>query len=409
MQRYYDNLVRLAKQGQTRQLGSYNLTNNPMVVHLASGQLVIQFSGNDYLGLSQHPLLIEAAKTALDQWGAGAGGSPLINGFSQATQALHQAIATWKQTESALVFNSGYQGHMAVLQGVLRAGDVVFSDRLNHASLVDGVLLAKAHLGGSLTTVRYAHTDTADLAHKMAVQHAKRQAGSQFWIVTDTVFSMDGDVADLPALAQLAKTYDALLMVDEAHASGLYGNARSSGLAEAQGVDEAVTLHLGTFSKALGSSGAYVAGPAVLINTLINHARGYIYSTALPPSVIATNTQAIHVVSTQPQFKHALWQAVQHVAPAFTQLAQRHQLPLPKQDYGTSPIFPFILGSTERTMDLSQRLLKEGGIWAHAIRPPSVPMGAARLRISLSARHTPQQLETLLLATNHHMAIMGMD
>jgi 8-amino-7-oxononanoate synthase len=253
---------------------------NHLLIH-REGQTLINFSGNDYLGLSQDNRLKQAAIEAIQNYGTGSGSARLISGHTELTHQLEKTIAGWKQTESALIFNSGYQTNVGILQAILKPGDWVFCDRLNHASLVDGCLLSGARWS------RYRHLDL----HHLDQLLGKAPQQVLKWIVTDSVFSMDGDYPDLKKLVEIAKKHHALIMLDEAHATGLFGNQRSSGLAEQFGVCNDIALQVGTFSKALGGSGGFVAGSSLLIEWLVNHARGFIYSTALPPSVIASALQ----------------------------------------------------------------------------------------------------------------------
>ena len=333
---------------------------------------LIDFSCNDYLGLSQHPVLKATAAEAIAREGVGSTGSRLISGSSAAISRLEERVASWKQTEAALVLNSGYQANVSILQAILQPGDWVFCDALNHASLNDGVLLSGARLA------RYHHRDLQHLAEKLS----KAPKDAQKWIVTDSVFSMDGTLADCPALIALAEKLGAQILLDEAHASGVYGESRASGLAEAQGVSGKIHLQMGTFSKALGGFGAYLAGSRTMIETVINRGRGFIYSTALPPAVIAAADAAVQVVQTEPEHRKTLWQRMEQVH------SRLGVLPHP------SHIVPLHVGEESRALRFNQ-MLKEAGFFLQAIRPPTVPENTARLRLSLSARHTAEQVEAL--------------
>ena len=333
------------------------------------GLEVVSFCSNDYLGLSRHPVLIEAAAEALGRYGTGAGAARLVSGTSANIEALESEIAVWKNTDAALVFNSGYQANVGILQALVGAGDYVFADRLNHASLVDGCLLSRA------TLKRYRHCDMGHLEALLKKVRAGAPATSVFWIVTDSVFSMDGDRVSLPEIVALAEEYGAFVMVDEAHATGLYGE-KYSGLCEALGVQERVALQMGTFSKALGSFGAYVAGSQVLIDTLVNRARSWIYSTALPPATIATNRAAVQLVQSDHSIQQRLWQNVAMLEPSFGCSSRTNK----------SPIMPLVLGSNEKALTACEALLS-AGIFVQAIRPPTVPDGSARLRVTVSAAH----------------------
>jgi 8-amino-7-oxononanoate synthase len=295
---------------------------------------------------------------------------------------LEAEIAAWKNCEAALYFATGYQANVTVLQTVLQKEDWVFCDRLNHASLVDGCRLSGARW------MRYKHLDLEHLERllKKAPENVRK------WIVTDSVFSMDGDLADLNGLADLADRHKASLYVDEAHASGLYGN-RHSGLCEAQGVSNRVALQMGTFSKAMGGSGAYVAGKRVLIDYLINKARGFIYSTAPSPSVIAAALASIRLLNEHADPVQRLWRNVRFLQAEFIQAGLRKESDPPLQ----SPIVPILTGSEAATLALGEALLNQG-FYLHPIRPPSVPPGECRLRLSLNADHTHRQIADMLQA-----------
>lgn len=356
-------------------------------------QNAILFCGNDYLGLSQDHRLKQAAQDALAQYGTGAGASRLVSGTTSLCIKLEQAVAQFKHTESALVFNSGYQANVGILSALLQENDWAIGDKLNHASLLDGCLLAQSLNKANWT--RFTHLDLNHLESKLKNIQAKRKPGAAVWIITDSVFSMDGDIADLNCIVSLAKEYDAFTYVDEAHATGLYGDARSSGQCEAQGVSDEITLQMGTFSKALGSSGAYIAGDSFWREWLINHARSLIYSTALPPAVLSANLKAIEVIQTDQHPKQKLWENIRY---AYHWLSTH----FPERSFmGQSPILPWIIGQSEQTMTLSQKLL-DAGYFVQGIRPPTVPEGTARLRITLSAYHEKSHLDGLFEALQHY-------
>jgi len=316
-----------------------------------NGKRVLDFSSNDYLGLSQHPALIEATQKATAQYGTGTGGSRLIGGTLDLHTQLEEKIAQFKGAEKALVFNSGYQANIGVLAGLIKKTDHIFADRLNHASLVDGAILSRA------TVHRYRHLDMDHL--EALLQHTPRKK----WIVTDTVFSMDGDLAPLRKLYELADRYEAGLILDEAHATGVFPETAGE------------AIKIGTFSKALGSFGAYVAAREEIIQTLIQSSRSFIYSTALPPAVIAANLAALELISKDNSAHQTLWQNIRH--------------------WGAhSPIIPIVVGEDHAALTLSQNLF-EVGFFVHAIRPPTVPEGTARLRLSISACHSSQHLDDL--------------
>ena len=347
------------------------------------GQAAINFSSNDYLGLASDERLKAASIAAIQQYGTGSSASRLISGTGPLVLELEQELARFKQAEAALVLNSGYQANVGILQAILQPGDWVFCDRLNHASLVDGCQLSGARW------TRYHHLNLENLE----VRLKKAPSQARKWIVTDTAFSMDGDYPDLVTLAEIAERHNALIMVDEAHATGLYGAQRSSGLCEQFGVSHRIALQMGTFSKALGGSGAYVAGSKVMIDTLINHARGFIYSTALPPAVIASALAAVRLVQHDPEPRRRLWDNVTRFEQAARPAGLTERLSLPLK----SPIVPILVGDSAKTVQVSQALL-DAGYFVQGIRPPTVPPGTARLRIALSAAHSAAQIEGLVAA-----------
>jgi len=345
------------------------------------GQSAVNFSSNDYLGLARDTQLREAAIEAIRQYGTGSTASRLVCGTNALAQSLEASVAAFKQAEAALVFNSGYQANVSILQAILEAGDWVFCDKLNHASLMDGCLLSGARWS------RYRHLDLQHLEARLK----KAPAQTKKWIVTDSVFSMDGDYPDLAALVEIAERHGALVMVDEAHATGLYGEKRSSGLVEQFGLSGRIALQMGTFSKALGGAGAYVAGSRLMIDTLINKARGFIYSTAQPPAVIGAALKAVEVVQQDPGPKKRLWENVACFERLTKEAGLNSRLCLPLQ----SAIVPVLIGDDRKTLQVSQALL-DAGYFAQGIRPPTVPPGTARLRIALSAAHTQPQMEGLV-------------
>jgi 8-amino-7-oxononanoate synthase len=407
---YQDALEALRAEGRFRQCREVRPDSaEPMRISL-DGRSAINFSSNDYLGLSQDARLKTASIAAIETYGTGSSASRLISGTSPLAVELEAAVAQFKQTEAALVFNSGYQANVAILQAILESGDWVFCDKLNHASLIDGCLLSGARW------TRYRHLDLDALANKLK----RAPSDARKWIVTDSLFSMDGDFPDLLALVDLADAHNAFILVDEAHATGLYGAKRRSGLCEQFGVSQRIALQMGTFSKALGGSGAYVAGSRVLIDTLINKARGFIYSTAQSPAVLAAALRAIQLVQADPTPTQSLWENVSHFQNALApensrvsestsysgppvhdteqashaeQTSTAHRIPFPLR----SPIVPVQLGATEQAIQLSQTLL-DAGFFVQAIRPPTVPPNTSRLRIALSAAHTKEQLTQLAAA-----------
>lgn len=348
------------------------------MLHL-EGRDFINFGSNDYLGLAAEGRLAEAAKRSLDEEGCGSGSSPLIVGHSSALARLEQRLAAFEGTEAALAFASGFAANMGTLAALAGPGDVVFSDQLNHASIVDGCRLSRAAVS------IYAHGDC------QALETQLRGSGSfrRRLIVTDSLFSMDGDLAPLGELADLAERYDAMLMVDEAHATGVFG-AHGRGVCEHFGMEERAHIRVGTLSKALGAAGGFVCGRRPLIEWLVNCARTYIFSTALPPSVAAASVAAIDLIDRQPLPRNELLIRAARLRESLT--AQGWNV-----GSSASQILPVIVGEAGSALQLSQRLA-DRGIWAPAIRPPSVSENASRLRLSLCYGHDDRMIEALLRA-----------
>lgn len=370
---FSQTLEQLAATHQLRTLKTIEAPRRPEV--LLHGNNVIDFCSNDYLGFSQHPLIQEASIQAIAKYGTGTGGARLIGGTLDLHRELEAQLAAFKQTEAALVFNSGYQANVGVLSALISRHDTIFADKLNHASLVDGALLSRAKV------IRYPHLDLKSL------EKGLKQASSQHqkFIVTDTVFSMDGDLAPLTELFELSQRYQAWLILDEAHGTGLFGESHRSGLWENTGLgSQGNVIQMGTFSKALGSFGAYVAASQTVIDMLIQFSRSFIYSTSLPPSVIAANLKAIQLIMGDKSYTEKLWHNIRTLQ---TELDRTL----------SSPIAPVIIGHADQTLAIANALL-DAGFFVQAIRPPTVPQGTARLRITLSALHTTEQIHQLTRA-----------
>ncbi|MGC8854744.1 MAG: 8-amino-7-oxononanoate synthase [Halothiobacillaceae bacterium] len=346
---------------------------------MVDGRRVLSFCSNDYLGLANHPRVITAFKRGADEYGVGSGAAHLVNGHTRAHQALEEELATFAGRERALLFSTGYMANLGAIGALVGRGDAVFEDRLNHASLLDGGLLSGARFR------RYAHADVHALASLLA--EAGAGAGERL-IVTDGVFSMDGDLAPLPALATLADQHDAWLMVDDAHGLGVLGTT-GRGTLEHYGLDATdVPVLMGTLGKALGTTGAFVAGSADLIEWLIQAARPYIYTTALPAALAEATRASLCLIDEEPWRREHLHSLIQR----FKRGAQQLGLRLMPSD---TPIQPILVGDAGEALGLSQQLL-DTGIQVTAIRPPTVPQGTARLRITLSALHRPEDIDQLL-------------
>lgn len=341
------------------------------------GQPFLTFCSNDYLGLANHPQLVSAFKQAADEFGVGSGAAHLVNGHSYYHQKLEEALAEFTGREKAILFSTGYMANLGVVTALLNKQDGVFEDKWNHASLLDAGLLSGARFQ------RYLHNDAQNLATRLQRSEARRKL-----IVTDGVFSMDGDCADLPLLAQLAKQQDAWLMVDDAHGLGVLGET-GAGLCEAQNQSQDdVQILMGTLGKGMGTAGAFVAGSAELIEYLTNFARPYIYTTAMPAAIAAATLQSIDVVKNEPERRVHLQMLIKQ----FRQGAK--QLGLNVMTSHTA-IQPVLVGDAQTALQASEAL-REQGIMVTAIRPPTVPQGTARLRITLSASHSMEQVNQLL-------------
>jgi len=349
-----------------------------------AGRIFVDFSSNDYLGLSDHPALVNAAHEALAQYGVGAGASRLMSGDLAIHHELEEAVAEFKGTEAALVFTSGFQANTAIIPALVDRHDAVFADALSHASLLDGVLLSRAKL------IRFRHNDPGDLA---ALLEKHRGQCRRALVITESVYSMDGDRAPLAEFVELKKRHDCRLYVDEAHATGVFGTY-GQGCVGADGLTGQVDFIMGTFSKALGGLGAYLASSRLVIDYLVNAARGFIYTTALPPVILAANIAALRVCREEPGLGAGLLEKA---------VAFRAALRARGWDArGECQIVPVIVGESARALELSAAL-SEKGFRVLAVRPPTVPEGAARLRFSLSVAHTDEQLLGVLEALEIHL------
>lgn len=348
-------------------------------------QVLLNMSSNDYLGLSQHAAIIEVMREALLTEAAGSGASRLVTGNRLPYVRLEESLADWQNCEAALVFANGYMANSGVISALISRGDVVFSDQLNHASIVDGIVLSRAE------HARYRHNDMEHLRTLLNKYRDKRRK----LIVTDAVFSMDGDQARLHELLSLKREYGAMLMVDEAHSGGIYGG-RGEGLCHELGLQNDVDIHMGTFSKSFGVYGAYICGSRTLIRWLVNKARPLIYSTALPPSIVAGISKALALVQEENWRRERLYAASRLFRSSLCDAGFN----IGASD---SPIVPLIVGDNDAALRFSGAL-EEEGVLAVAIRPPTVPDGTARIRFSLSAVHTDKEL-TNAVARIHNIGL----
>jgi len=378
---FAEELEALRKRALDRHLREITSAQGPEVV--IAGRHFINFSSNDYLGLANDPRLREAAASAIDEFGVGAGASRLISGTQSPHLRLERALAKWKATEAALCFSSGYSTALGTIPALVTKNDVVLLDKLCHASLIDG-----AKLSGAILRV-FPHNHVGKLESHL--EWARREhPGTRVLIITESVFSMDGDRAPLRELVELKKRFDASLMLDEAHAVGVIGpNGR--GLAAAENVSEEVDIQMGTLSKALGTSGAYICGSRVLIEWLINRARSFIYSTAPAPAIAAAALAAVDFLSSHQgeERRLLLWERIrlmQELLPR-TEFNEKHVAPC-------SAIFPWIVGGEQTALNLAAALQSDGFL-VPAIRYPTVAKGTARLRITVTAAHEEAQIEVL--------------
>lgn len=338
---------------------------------------ILLFCSNDYLGLSQHPEIIDALTRSARDFGAGAGASRLISGSSAPVRRLEEALAAFKQKERALVFASGYAANIGTISALCGKEDVVVVDKLNHASVVDGCRLS----GASIRV--YPHGDMSYL-EKILKQSGRFR---RRLIVTDSLFSMDGDLAPLPEIVRLKERYGAWLMVDEAHGTGVFG-ARGRGVAEHFGVEGTVDISMGTLSKAIGTMGGFIAGDGEMIDYLINRSRSFIFSTALPPAIAAASLQSVELITRDASLRKALWRNIERLAGGLKSLRLIGNNDL-------SPILPAIVGEEGKALRFSEQLF-ESGFLVPAVRYPTVPKGKARLRFSCSAAHCETDIDRLI-------------
>ena len=340
------------------------------------GRKYINFSSNDYLGLSTHPELIEASIAGLKQ-GVGTSASRLMTGSTEEHHLLEEEIASFKGKSSALVFNSGYQANVGVISAVCTRKDVIFQDKYSHASIVDGALLSGAKV------VRFKHNDMEHLEYLISKERDNHEGSL---IITESIFSMDGDKAPLEELVRIKEKYSSLLYVDEAHATGIFGR-NGAGMAQETGTSEACDFLMGTFSKALGSFGAYVATSDLMRKFLVNSCRSFIYSTSLPVSIIKVDRAALAVIRKEPNRRKELLKR--------SALLRKGLNGAGLKTTGESQIIPVMIGENDLTLKICD-MLKEKGFWVTPVRPPTVPDGTSRLRISVTYNHTNEMMVDLI-------------
>jgi 8-amino-7-oxononanoate synthase len=379
LQFYGAELSRFRQKGLYRSLRVVEGPIGPTIQ--IDGRSLIQFSSNDYLGLATHPRMMGEAGAVLKRLGTGMGASRLISGNQQVHARLEKELAFFKETEAALIFSSGYLTHIGTIPALVGEDDWIFSDALNHASLVDACRLSPARVE------IYPHLQVEYIETRL--KETPLKPGARILIATDGIFSMDGTLAPLPDLMNLSEKFSALVLVDDAHATGVLG-PRGEGSAGYWQLDPEGLLTMGTFSKALGSLGGFITGPGLIVEYLRNTARTLFYSTALPPSVCASACCALHLLTEEPQRLQSLRTNISYFQQGLKRIGiNPYAHPV--------PIIPIIVGSEEKALRLSQALW-DRGLYIPAIRPPTVPPKECRLRISLMATHTREQLDELLSA-----------
>ncbi len=349
------------------------------------GRDIILMCSNNYLGLANHPALIKKAISGIKRYGVSAGASRLISGNMTPHEQLEHDISVFKKTESSLVFNSGYDANTGIISAIADKDTAILSDEFNHASIIDGIRLSRSH------RYIYKHRDVtmAEDMLKSIDKGSSRKRLKKKLIVTDSVFSMDGDIAPLKELVMLAEKYDALIMIDEAHATGVLGK-NGRGAAEMLDVSDKIHIQMGTLGKALGSFGAYAAGSKLLVEYLMNKSRSFIFTTALPPSVCAVSSKAIEIVQKHSELRQRLEDNISFLRSGLKSMGF-------DITNDPTPIIPIIIGDADKTMKLSSMLF-EKGIFIPGIRPPSVPEKTSRLRLTVTAAHTKLMLKKVLEA-----------
>ncbi|MGQ9648997.1 MAG: 8-amino-7-oxononanoate synthase [Phycisphaerae bacterium] len=381
-QDWFDLLANLETQNLRRSLRILESGQGAYVT--VAGRRLVNLASNDYLGLAAHPRVLRAVKEAIDRWGWGAGASRLLSGTMRIHAELESRLAAFKQTEAALVCSTGYQANLAAIRGLAQQGGTIFLDKLNHASIIDAAF-ARGPAGFDAPVVRvFPHRDYRRLERLLE----KSAGAGRRIIVTDALFSMDGDFADLSILVELKNHYNAILIVDEAHATGVWGEG-GRGLAETMEVSGDIDVTVGTLSKALGGLGGFIAASREIIDWLVNTARSFIYTTALPPAACAAAMAALDLLEQEPRRRLDL---VRTAAWFREEVAVGLGLDITGS---SSQIIPIIVGRADKAVELS-RTLEEAGFLVPAIRPPSVPKGKSRLRISLCSDHQQADLVRLL-------------
>jgi len=370
-----EELIDLEERGLFRKLRRVQGAQSPKIT--IDGKSVLNLCSNNYLGLADDKRLKQVASQAITEYGLGSGASRLVCGNMQLHQELEWKIAEFKKTQSSLIFSTGYMANLGIISSLAGKDDIVFSDRLNHASIIDGIILSRANFK------RFLHRDTKSLEKLLidARDFKKRL------IITDTVFSMDGDMAPLPEIVKLAKKYNAQVMVDEAHATGVLGRS-GAGAVEYFGLAGQIDIQMGTLSKALGTFGAYACGSSDLVDYLINRARSFIYTTGMPPAICASSIKAIQIIQDEPELRKRLLDNAEYLR------MNLRELGFDTLDSQT-PIIPILVKDAFLTMEFSNKLFDEG-VFVQGIRPPTVNQNTARLRVTVMATHERSDLDFAL-------------
>jgi len=364
----------------TRRMTEVESGAGPLIA--IEGRQVLLFASNDYLGLAGHPEVIRAAVQATQTYGAGAGAARLVSGSLPPHRRMEQALARFKGAASVLTFGSGYLANIGIIPALIGRGGLILADRLCHASLIDGCRLSGADFR------IYRHNDMSHLRSLLA----RRKKGRGTLIVTDGLFSMDGDLAPLPELVALAHTYEAQVYVDDAHGTGVMG-ATGRGTIEHYHLENAIPFHMGTLSKALGSSGGFVAGPESMIQYLLNTSRSFIFTTAHPPGSAAAVTAALDIIQREPERRQRLWANRERLYAGLTNLGFA-------MTASAGPILPILVGQADRALAFAEQLLKNG-VFVPAIRPPTVPESTSRVRVTVTSEHSADQIDQALLIFKH--------
>jgi predicted pyridoxal phosphate-dependent acyltransferase len=377
---FQKEIEEMKQEGLFRSLKTVESAQGPEVS--INGKKILLLSSNNYLGLADHPVLKKAMIEAIQKYGVGSGASRLVSGNMTLHEVLEQKLAEFKEAEAALVFNSGYTANIGLIPCLARRSDVILADRLNHASLIDGCRLSNA-------VVHFYHHKKMDHLETLLKKHKSvHPIRHRMFIVTDGVFSMDGDLAPLPDIADLAERYSATVVLDDAHGTGVLGKHGKGTVEHFELKDSGNLIQMGTLSKAVGVFGAYVAGSRELISYLVNKARSFLYTTSLPPAVAAASIAALEIIQKEPELRAALWENQSYFVKGLKALGYH----LPASE---TPIIPILVGETALAVRMAEALLNEG-IYAPAIRPPTVPKGTSRIRLTVMATHTKAQLDFVL-------------